>query len=85
MTKDDFPVERKGVSVRTVASGDREEGEGDRNGGGAYAPTEREPSTAIFLFFKMSPVIVGSGRGGRGREGGGQGRRGLEEREKDYK
>lgn len=34
MTRDDFPVERKGADVRTEVSGDREEGEGDANGGG---------------------------------------------------
>ena len=38
-------------------------------GGWAHAPTEREPSTAIFLFFKMSPVIGESSRGGKGGRG----------------
>ena len=37
-------------------------------------PTEREPSTAIFLFFKMSPVIAESSGGGGGREREGRGR-----------
>jgi len=43
------------------------------------APTEREPSTAIFLFFKMSLVMAESGRGRRGREREGRGSRGLKE------
>jgi hypothetical protein len=77
MTKDDFPVvqRKRCVCVRTEGSGDREEGEGDGNGGRVDAPTEREPSTAIFRFFKMSPVIGESSRGGEaGREevGGGE-------------
>ena len=80
-----FLLNRKGVGVRTGVSGDREEGEGDGNGGGVDSPTEREPSTAIFLFFKMSPVIAESSRGERGRERGGRGSRGLKERERDYK
>lgn len=40
--------------------------------GWAHAPTEREPSTAIFLFFKMSLVIaerVEERRSGEGRSG----------------
>jgi len=80
-----FLFNGRGVGVRTEVSGNGE-GEGDGNGGGGvHAPTEREPSTAIFLFFKMSPVIGESGRGERGRERGGRGRRGLKERERDYK
>ena len=73
MTKDDFPVERKGISGRWTERGRS----GDGNGGWAHVPTEREPSTAIFLFFKMSPVIGGravEGRKvGRGKVGGGRG------------
>ena len=59
-------------------SGRRCRGDGDDNGGngGGHAPTEREPSTAIFLFFKMSPVIGeskrGGGEAGRGKVGGGE-------------
>jgi hypothetical protein len=30
---------------------------------GMDAPTEREPSTAIFRFFKISPVMIKNGRG----------------------
>jgi hypothetical protein len=70
MTNDDFPGGRKGGC---------QDGGGGGNGGWADAPTEREPSTAIFLFFKMSPVI-GGGRGGRGGlERESRGRRGLKE------
>ena len=49
--------------------------DGDGNGGWVDVPTEREPSTAIFLFFKMSPVIAessGEEEVGRGRVGGGE-------------
>ena len=52
---------------------------GDGNGGRVDVPTEREPSTAIFLFFKMSPVIAEGSGGGGGREREGRGRRGLKE------
>ena len=51
MTRDDFPVE-----VRSVEHDDwrvtRERSSED-------APTEREPSTAIFLLFNASPGMVG--------------------------
>ena len=70
------------MSGRRCRGGDRD---GDSNGGRGHSPTEREPSTAIFLFFKMSAVIGESRRGRRGREREGQGRRGLKERERDYK
>ena len=69
-----FLLDGRGERQNGGVGGQRERG-GDGNGGRAYAPTEREPSTAIFLFFKMSPVIAESRRGsegGRGRVGGGE-------------
>lgn len=80
MTKDDFPGERRGRQNGDV---ERERGRGgDGDGGRGYAPTEREPSTAIFRFFKMSPVIGESSREREGGEGGSG--RGLKEG-RDYK
>jgi len=68
-----FLFNGRGVDVRTEVLGNGEGGGDGNGGGGVHAPTEREPSTAIFLFFKMSPVIVESGRGG---ERSGEGRSG---------
>jgi len=68
MTKDDFPGSGRGRQ-------DGGEGGMGGDGDGVDVPTEREPRTAIFLFFKMSPVIARSGGGeevGRGKVGGGE-------------
>lgn len=76
MTKDDFPVQRKRGGCQDGGVGGQRRGGDGNGGGGVHAPTEREPSTAIFLFFKMSPVIGESGREGgevgRGEVGGGE-------------